>query len=112
MVNLLTELQTVLLNFLLKPDGSNPVKPSFVVELAEKQYYNSLQSMPDPPTTEQVHLDSGIDTADISSIETLHSSRMRGNKKIICCLRAESNCLFHSYFISRRPTCVTVAQIH
>lgn len=38
--------------------------------------------MPEPPAMEQVHLDSGIDTADISSIETLHSSRMRGMLKI------------------------------
>ena len=65
LMNLLSELQAVVLNFLTQPYDSKPVKPSFVVELAEKQYYNNLLSMPEPLTTEQIHLDSGIDTADI-----------------------------------------------
>ncbi|KAJ1522739.1 hypothetical protein ONE63_001898 [Megalurothrips usitatus] len=81
-VNLLSEVQTVLLNFVSKSDGSTPLKPSFVVELAEKQYFRSLQSMPETVPLEHTPLDSGVDTADLSSIETLHSSRMRGARRV------------------------------
>lgn len=81
-INLFSDVQTVLLNFLSKSDGSKPLKPSFVLELAEKQYQSSVHAMSETVVSEHMHFDSGIDTADMSSIDTPHSSRIRGSRRV------------------------------
>lgn len=77
-VNLSNEVQAVLLNFLCRDASSKAIKPSFVLELAEKQNSSQIQLMQEALSSEYAQLDSGIDVADISSIETLQSTRLRG----------------------------------
>lgn len=77
-VDLMSEVQTVLHNFMSNSTGSKPIISSFILELAQRQYHRRLTTA-EPTGPEQTHLDSGIDTADISSVETPHSSRMRGS---------------------------------
>ncbi|KAK3912926.1 Vacuolar protein sorting-associated protein 13B [Frankliniella fusca] len=81
-VNLFSDVHSVLLNFLSKPEGSKVLKPLFLVELAEKQHHSGSHSTTEGVALDHLLFDSGIDTGDLSSIDTPHSSRIRGSRRV------------------------------